>query len=221
MTIQSSVKDGILATPSESSKVENTPAEMLRDLDQQMEKRANDAQSKALRQENVVTEQLHGLDQQMEKKEDESLYFMVYIWFHWRKPVEFEVGEHVLLKVSPWKGVICFGKKGKLPPRKPFKTTSLDELSSPEFDLFSDLEEQSEEEITEAMGKQWKNTCARPEELSDNTFSRSDHEDENEHIEKVLEIVDLFHILEITQDQIMLRAFPMSCHTPPRRKHEA
>ncbi|GKC98135.1 putative reverse transcriptase domain-containing protein, partial [Tanacetum coccineum] len=34
-----------------------------------------------------------------------------------RKPLEFEVGDHVLLKVSPWKGVIRFGKKGKLAPR--------------------------------------------------------------------------------------------------------
>ncbi|GJR75113.1 pyruvate dehydrogenase (acetyl-transferring) kinase, mitochondrial [Tanacetum coccineum] len=47
-------------------------------------------------------------------------------------------------------------------------------------------------------------------ELRDNTFSSSDHEDANEHIEKVLEIVNLFHIPNITQDQIMLRAFPMS-----------
>ncbi|GKE06649.1 hypothetical protein Tco_1398667, partial [Tanacetum coccineum] len=46
--------------------------------------------------------------------------------------------------------------------------------------------------------------------LRDNTFSGSDHEDANEHIEKVLEIVDLFHIPNITQDQVMLRAFPMS-----------
>ncbi|GKE06560.1 DNA-directed DNA polymerase [Tanacetum coccineum] len=46
-------------------------------------------------------------------------------------------------------------------------------------------------------------------ELRDNTFNGSDHEDANEHIEKFLEIVDLFHIPEITQDQIMLRAFPM------------
>ncbi|GKC67968.1 hypothetical protein Tco_1100566 [Tanacetum coccineum] len=36
------VKDKILATPSETSKVKNDPAEMLRDLDQQMEKRADD-----------------------------------------------------------------------------------------------------------------------------------------------------------------------------------
>nr|GFA83764.1 putative reverse transcriptase domain-containing protein [Tanacetum cinerariifolium] len=33
-----------------------------------------------------------------------------------RKPLEFEVGDQVLLKVSPWKGVIRFGKKGKLAP---------------------------------------------------------------------------------------------------------
>ncbi|GJY59127.1 putative reverse transcriptase domain-containing protein [Tanacetum coccineum] len=34
-----------------------------------------------------------------------------------RKPLEFEVGDRVLLKVTPWKGVVCFGKKGKLEPR--------------------------------------------------------------------------------------------------------
>ncbi|GKA17664.1 putative reverse transcriptase domain-containing protein [Tanacetum coccineum] len=31
-----------------------------------------------------------------------------------RKLLEFEVGNHVMLKVSPWKGVVRFGKKGKL-----------------------------------------------------------------------------------------------------------
>ncbi|KAD6118695.1 hypothetical protein E3N88_09966 [Mikania micrantha] len=34
-----------------------------------------------------------------------------------RKPIEFEVGDQVLLKVSPWKGVIRFRKRGKLSPR--------------------------------------------------------------------------------------------------------
>nr|GFA29055.1 putative reverse transcriptase domain-containing protein [Tanacetum cinerariifolium] len=34
-----------------------------------------------------------------------------------RKPLEFKVGDRVLLKVSPWKGVVQFGKKGKLAPR--------------------------------------------------------------------------------------------------------
>ncbi|GJZ37834.1 hypothetical protein Tco_0584025 [Tanacetum coccineum] len=38
MTIQSGVKDKILATSSETPKVENAPAEMLRDMDQQMER---------------------------------------------------------------------------------------------------------------------------------------------------------------------------------------
>ncbi|GJS40087.1 putative reverse transcriptase domain-containing protein [Tanacetum coccineum] len=33
-----------------------------------------------------------------------------------RKPLEFEVGDQVLLKVSPWKGVVRFGKKDKLAP---------------------------------------------------------------------------------------------------------
>ncbi|GJR57165.1 hypothetical protein Tco_1499327, partial [Tanacetum coccineum] len=52
MTIQSDVKDKILATPSETSKVENMPAEMMRDLDQQMEKRVDDGKI------NVMTDAL-------------------------------------------------------------------------------------------------------------------------------------------------------------------
>ncbi|GJU45753.1 hypothetical protein Tco_1203019 [Tanacetum coccineum] len=47
-------------------------------------------------------------------------------------------------------------------------------------------------------------------ELRNNTFSGSEHEDANEHIEKVLEIVDLFHIPKVTQNQFMLRAFLVS-----------
>ncbi|GJZ05011.1 putative reverse transcriptase domain-containing protein [Tanacetum coccineum] len=40
-----------------------------------------------------------------------------------RKPLEFQVGDKVMLKVSLWKGVIRFGKRGKLNPRyiRPFK----------------------------------------------------------------------------------------------------
>ncbi|GKF84677.1 hypothetical protein Tco_0249575 [Tanacetum coccineum] len=40
-----------------------------------------------------------------------------------RKPMEFEVGDRVMLKVLPWKGVVRFGKRGKLNPRYvgPFK----------------------------------------------------------------------------------------------------
>nr|GFC26567.1 putative reverse transcriptase domain-containing protein [Tanacetum cinerariifolium] len=37
--------------------------------------------------------------------------------------MEFQVGDKVMLKVSPWKGVVRFGKRGKLDPRYvgPFK----------------------------------------------------------------------------------------------------
>ncbi|GJS56154.1 putative reverse transcriptase domain-containing protein [Tanacetum coccineum] len=40
-----------------------------------------------------------------------------------RKPMEFQVGDKVMLKVLPWKGVVRFGKWGKLNPRyvRPFK----------------------------------------------------------------------------------------------------
>ncbi|GKA23719.1 hypothetical protein Tco_0709752 [Tanacetum coccineum] len=40
-----------------------------------------------------------------------------------RKPLEFQVGGKVMLEVSSWKGVIRFGKRGKLNPRyiEPFK----------------------------------------------------------------------------------------------------
>ncbi|GJY98461.1 hypothetical protein Tco_0515371 [Tanacetum coccineum] len=119
---------------------------------------------------------------------------------------------------------------------KLFKTLSLDESRSPEFNLFSDLEEYSEEEVAETMAETMEQYMSKTradhgsgiampkiddkdnfelkgqflKELRDNTFSGLDLEDANEYIEKVLEIVDLFHIPNITQDQVMLRAFPMS-----------
>nr|GFB32572.1 putative reverse transcriptase domain-containing protein [Tanacetum cinerariifolium] len=34
-----------------------------------------------------------------------------------RKPMDLQVGDKVMLKVSPWKGVVRFGKRGKLNPR--------------------------------------------------------------------------------------------------------
>nr|GEY03595.1 hypothetical protein [Tanacetum cinerariifolium] len=33
------------------------------------------------------------------------------------KPMEFQIRDRVMLKVSPWKGVVRFGKRGKLNPR--------------------------------------------------------------------------------------------------------
>ncbi|GKB98713.1 putative reverse transcriptase domain-containing protein, partial [Tanacetum coccineum] len=50
-----------------------------------------------------------------------------------RKPLEFSVGNHVLHKVSPWKGVVRFGKKGKLAPRfvRPFEIVEKKCLADP------------------------------------------------------------------------------------------
>ncbi|GJR34901.1 hypothetical protein Tco_1210585, partial [Tanacetum coccineum] len=119
--------------------------------------------------------------------------------------------------------------------RKHFKTLSLDESRSPDFDLFSDQEEYSEEEVAKTMEETMEQYMSKTQadygsgiafpkiedrdsfelkdqflkELRTNTFSGSDHEDANEHIEKDLEIVDLLHIPNITIDQVMLRAFPM------------
>ncbi|GJW12997.1 putative ribonuclease H-like domain-containing protein [Tanacetum coccineum] len=155
----------ILATSSETSKVENAPAEMLRDLDQQMEKRADDgkanvvtdalsrkervkprrvramamtiqygvrgmiltAQSEAFKQENVRAERLHGSPVLWAKIGESSLTGPELVQEttdkvvlikeklkavrdrqkscadNRRKPLEFEVGDRVMLKVSPWK----------------------------------------------------------------------------------------------------------------------
>ncbi|GJR09647.1 hypothetical protein Tco_0792299 [Tanacetum coccineum] len=110
-----------------------------------------------------------------------------------------------------------------------FKSPSLDELGSPDFNLLFD-QEYLEEEVAEAMAKtmeqymsktrtDYGSGVARPKieekdsfklkgqflkELRENTFSGSDNKDANEHIKKVLEIVDLFHVPDITEDQLML-----------------
>nr|GEX04858.1 retrotransposon protein, putative, Ty3-gypsy subclass [Tanacetum cinerariifolium] len=44
-----------------------------------------------------------------------------------RKPMEFQVGDKVMLKVSPWKGVVRFGKRGKLNPAVPLDGLHFDD----------------------------------------------------------------------------------------------
>nr|GFB24615.1 putative reverse transcriptase domain-containing protein [Tanacetum cinerariifolium]GFB25492.1 putative reverse transcriptase domain-containing protein [Tanacetum cinerariifolium] len=53
-----------------------------------------------------------------------------------RKPMKFQVEDKVMLKVSPWKGVVRFGKWGKLNPRYvgPFKKCHADEPLAVLFD---------------------------------------------------------------------------------------
>ncbi|GJZ89800.1 putative reverse transcriptase domain-containing protein [Tanacetum coccineum] len=119
--------------------------------------------------------------------------------------------------------------------KRHFKTLSLDELRLPDFNLLSD-QEYSEEEEGEAMAEtmmqnmsktrtDYGSGVARPKidnkdqfelngqflkELRENMFRGSDNEDANEHIEKVLEIFDLFHVPNITVDQLMLRVLLIS-----------
>ncbi|GJY95729.1 hypothetical protein Tco_0512090 [Tanacetum coccineum] len=103
-----------------------------------------------------------------------------------------------------------------------FDTPSLIESNSPEFDHIFDIEEQSEEEVRETMTETIKqymsktqenygSSVTRPtinqdtpfelkgqflKELRDNTFSGSEHEDANEHIEKQEADESLFHAWE-------------------------
>ncbi|GJR85796.1 putative reverse transcriptase domain-containing protein [Tanacetum coccineum] len=193
MTVQSSIKENLLAAQNEATKEENAPAEMLRGLDQQMEKKGEGGMkkdiatyvSKCLTCSKVKArhQRPSGLLQQLEIPEwDWDIITKDFItklprlssgydtiWtledmlracaidfsVSWdthlplaefsfnnsyhssircalfealygrkcsyadnrRKPLEFKFGDQILLKVSPWKGAIRFGKKGKLAPR--------------------------------------------------------------------------------------------------------
>ncbi|GKB76088.1 hypothetical protein Tco_0942983 [Tanacetum coccineum] len=119
--------------------------------------------------------------------------------------------------------------------RRLFKTQNLNSSSLPEFDL-SDHENHFKEEITKTMVETMEQYMTKTQddygsriirtkfddkvkfelkgqflkELRKNTFSGSDNEDENEYIKRVFEIADLFTIPDVTQNQLMLRNFPIS-----------
>nr|GEV90856.1 putative reverse transcriptase domain-containing protein [Tanacetum cinerariifolium] len=47
-------------------------------------------------------------------RETDSMEKLARMYLKERKPMEFQVGDRVMLKVLPWKGVVHFGKQGKL-----------------------------------------------------------------------------------------------------------
>lgn len=59
-----------------------------------------------------------------------------------RRPVSFKEGDLVMLKVSPWKGIIRFGKRGKLSPRfiGPFKILKRVNDQAYQLDLPAELD---------------------------------------------------------------------------------
>nr|GEV98619.1 transposon Ty3-G Gag-Pol polyprotein [Tanacetum cinerariifolium] len=76
-----------------------------------------------------------------------------------RKPMDFQVGDRVMLKVSPWKGVVRFGKRVKLNPRYvgPFKRCLSDEsLVIPLDELHIDDKLHFVEEPVEIMDREIK-----------------------------------------------------------------
>ncbi|GJS37946.1 putative reverse transcriptase domain-containing protein [Tanacetum coccineum] len=88
-------------------------------------------QTEAIKEENIEAENLQGMNKAFEvrpngthciknrtARDRQRSYPNVR-----RRPLEFQIGDRVMLKVSPQKGVIRFGKRGKLNPRYigPFK----------------------------------------------------------------------------------------------------
>ncbi|GJV10942.1 reverse transcriptase domain-containing protein [Tanacetum coccineum] len=164
-----------------------------------------------MKEDNVEEENLCAMDKEFETRPDGMLC------------IEKQRSEEIIL-------VAQYERKDRHLCQKLFKTLSLDESRSPEYNLFSDLEENSEEEVTETMAEtmeqymsktrvDYGSGIARPKiddkdhfelkgqflkELRDNTFSGLDHEDVNEHKEKVLETVELFYVPNINQDQQLL-----------------
>ncbi|GJY88739.1 hypothetical protein Tco_0503367 [Tanacetum coccineum] len=128
MTIHSSIKARIMETQSEASKDINTSAEMLRGLEKQFERKedielkcrmpialAEVGESKLMGRE-IFQETIDKIVQIKERLKTVKYRQKSYA-NNWLKPLEFSVGDKVLLKVSPWKGVVRFGKRSKLPPR--------------------------------------------------------------------------------------------------------
>ncbi|GJW87137.1 hypothetical protein Tco_0162477 [Tanacetum coccineum] len=116
MTLQSSIKDKILAAWEEAP---DESAGLQRGLDELIERRSDGALYYLDRiwvtlkgdVRTMIMDEAHKSKLKTARSRQKSYADKR------RKPLEFQVGDRVLLKVSPWKGVVRFGKKGKLAPR--------------------------------------------------------------------------------------------------------
>nr|GEW22411.1 putative reverse transcriptase domain-containing protein [Tanacetum cinerariifolium] len=97
-------------------------------MDLNLTKKILEAQTEALKPKNLSAEDVRGMiikDLPKEKIQAARDRQKSYADLK-RKSMDFQVGDRVMLKVSPWKGVIRFGKRGKLNHRyvAPFKMLS-------------------------------------------------------------------------------------------------
>nr|GEW69717.1 hypothetical protein [Tanacetum cinerariifolium] len=141
MTLQSSIKDRILVAQEEAS---DESTGLQRGLDELIERRSNRALYYMDRiwvplksdVRTLIMDEAHKLKYSVYPGPDKMYYdirdrlkaardHQKSYADKRRKPLEFSVGEYVLLKVSPWKDVVRFEKKRKLAPRfvGPFEIT--------------------------------------------------------------------------------------------------
>nr|GEX01090.1 putative reverse transcriptase domain-containing protein [Tanacetum cinerariifolium] len=134
MTIQSSVKDKILAAQNEASEALNTPAEMLLTKsayflpireDFKMDTLARLYLNEIVARHRVPILIISDRDSRFTSRLKTARDHQKSYADKRRKPLEFSVSDHVMLKVSSWKGVVRFGKKSKLTHWfvGPFETT--------------------------------------------------------------------------------------------------
>ncbi|GJS13007.1 putative nucleotidyltransferase, ribonuclease H [Tanacetum coccineum] len=139
-----------------------------------------------------------------------------------RKPMEFQVGDRVILKVSPWKGVVRFGKRGKLNPRYvgPFKVLAKVGSVAYKLELPQELSRVHNTFYVSNLKK-----CYSDKPLA--VSLEGLHVDDKLHfVEELEEIMDR-EVKRLKQSCIPIVKVRWNskrgpeCHTPPRQKHEA
>ncbi|GJT96371.1 putative reverse transcriptase domain-containing protein [Tanacetum coccineum] len=146
-----------------------------------------------------------------------------------RKPLDFSVGGQVLFKVLPWKGVVRFGKKGKLAPRaNPADVIAFitDRVNHKKLIKEAMTRVMIELILRECMEKAYaESSPAKPKindnmkielskehlkELLNNAYRGTKEEDVVDDIAKVLEILDLIKIPNVDTDRLRMHVFPFS-----------